>query len=136
LAPDLVEVMVRLESEEGLIEARRQCRALAQRVGFPEADRALIAAIVAELGRNILLYASPGEIGISVVEADRRIGLRIAARDTGPGIADIGRAMRDGYSSAGRLGIGLPGVRRLADDFEIASALGRGTAVIVRKWRS
>jgi serine/threonine-protein kinase RsbT len=136
LAPDLVEVLVRLDCEGGLIEARRQSRDLAARAGFRETDRAVIAAIVSELGRNILLYGSAGEIAVAVIELEQRIGVRIAASDEGPGIPDIGRAMRDGYSSAGRVGLGLPGVRRLADEFEISSAPGRGTRVVVTKWRS
>jgi serine/threonine-protein kinase RsbT len=96
----------------------------------------VIAAIVSELGRNILLYGASGEIALAVVELGQRIGVRIAARDEGPGIPDIMRAMRDGYSSVGRPGLGLPGVRRLADEFEITSAPGRGTHVVVTKWRS
>jgi serine/threonine-protein kinase RsbT len=136
LGPDLVEVLVRLAGEEGLVEARRQGRLLAARTGFRETDRAVIAAIVSELGRNILLYGASGEIALAVVELGQRIGVRIAARDEGPGIPDIMRAMRDGYSSVGRLGLGLPGVRRLADEFEITSAPGRGTHVVVTKWRS
>ena len=136
LAPDLVQVMVRLGSEGGLVEARRQSRLLAVRAGFRETDRAVIAAIVSELGRNILLYGAGGEIAVAVIELEQRVGVRIDAHDEGPGIPDIGRAMRDGYSSVGRLGLGLPGVRRLADEFEITSAPGRGTRVVVTKWRS
>ena len=136
LAPDLVAVQVRLACEGGLVEARRQSRHLAARAGFRETDRAVIAAIVSELGRNILLYGSSGEITVAVIALEQRIGVRIAAYDNGPGIADVGRAMRDGYSTTGRLGLGLPGVRRLADEFEISSAPGRGTRVVVTKWRS
>ena len=119
-----------------MVEARRQSRLLAGRAGFRETDRAVIAAIVSELGRNILLYGAAGEIAVAVIELEQRVGVRIDAHDEGPGIPDIGRAMRDGYSSVGRLGLGLPGVRRLADEFEITSAPGRGTRVVVTKWRS
>ena len=135
LGPDLIDVCVQLDCEAGLVEARRQCRALASRAGFLEADCALMTAIVSELGRNILVHAAPGEISFKLVEVGRRIGLRITARDTGPGIPNLVQAMRDGYSSGGRSGIGLGGVRRLSDDFQIDSAPGRGTVVVVRKWQ-
>jgi len=132
----MVEVRVRLRSEQGLIEARRQSRQLAARGGFRVTDRAIVAAIVSELGRNILLYAVHGEIVVRLVEENERIGILISASDTGPGIADLARALRDGYSTSGRLGMGLPGVRRLADEFEIVCGQPRGTTVVVRKWRS
>ena len=136
LASGIVEVRVRLESEQGLIEARRQTREIAARGGFRPTDRAIITTAVAELGRNILLYAAPGDIVIKLVQEDDRVGIVITATDNGPGIADVARAMRDGFSTSNRLGIGLPGVRRLCDGFDIASAPNLGTTVVARKWRS
>jgi serine/threonine-protein kinase RsbT len=136
LIPDLVEVIVQVHSEEGLTEARRQCRALAARAGYRETDRAVVTAIVSEHGRNILVHATQGEICLKLVAVNGRTGLRIAAHDSGAGIHDIGRAMRDGYSSAGRPGFGLPGVKRLSDELEITSTPGRGTTVAVLKWRN
>lgn len=136
LASGIVEVRVRLESEQGLIEARRQSREIAARGGFRPTDRAIIATAVAELGRNILLYATPGEIVIKLVQEDDRVGILITATDHGPGIPDVHRAMRDGFSTSNRLGIGLPGVRRLCDGFDIASAPNLGTTVVARKWRT
>jgi serine/threonine-protein kinase RsbT len=136
LVPDLVEIKIHLDSEAGLTEARRQCRALAAGAGFRETDRAVVTAIVSELGRNILLHATQGEIALKVVAANGRTGLRVSAQDAGRGIRDIGRAMRDGYSSAGRLGIGLSGVKRLSDELEITSSSSQGTRVVVLKWRS
>jgi serine/threonine-protein kinase RsbT len=106
------------------------------RSGFGAADRAVIAAIVSELGRNILLFATHGEITIRLLEEPQRLGLFVAAHDSGPGIADVACALRDEYSTVGRAGIGLPGVRRLADEFEIASNPRTGTTVSVRKWRT
>ena len=134
--PGLVEVRIRLDSEWALIEARRQGRQLAATGGFAPADRAIIAAIVSELSRNVLLFAAQGEIAVRLIDEQGRVGLLISATDTGPGIHDVARAMRDGYSTAGRLGIGLPGVKRLADEFTISCGEHGGTLVSVRKWRS
>jgi serine/threonine-protein kinase RsbT len=135
LAPDIIEVRVHVECERGLVEARRQGRQLATRAGFALADRAIVASIVSELGRNILLFAAPGDILVKVVEENQRVGILIAARDSGPGIPDIARALGDGYSTVGRLGLGLPGVKRFADEFDIVCGPDRGTTVRVRKWR-
>ncbi len=90
---------------------------------------------MSELARNILLYAAPGDIQVKVVEENQRVGILITASDSGPGIADVRRALCDGYSTSGRLGMGLPGVKRLSDEFDIACGPNRGTTVVVRKWR-
>ena len=132
----VLEVRVRLDCDRGLIEARRQSRQLASRCGFTHADRAIVTAIVSELGRNILLYATSGEIVMKVVAENSRTGILLTACDHGPGIPDLPRAMRDGYSTSGRPGMGLPGVKRLADEFTVDSGPHRGTTVVVRKWRS
>jgi serine/threonine-protein kinase RsbT len=91
---------------------------------------------VSELSRNILLHAGSGEILIRLTEVRECPSIDIAAIDVGPGIADVRRALRDGYSTCGRLGIGLPGVRRLSDEFEIVSQPARGTTIRARKLRS
>ena len=93
----------------------------------------LIATAISELARNIVQYAQRGEIILSVVEGSRR-GIQIVARDQGPGIPDLELAMRDGYSTGGSLGLGLPGARRLMDEFAIDSEVGKGTTVSMRKW--
>lgn len=103
-------------------------------LGFPKTDLALIATAISELARNILTYAREGEIEIALEEAGGRRGLLIIARDQGPGIADIALALQDGYSTSRSLGIGLPGVRRLMDQFEVTSEPGSGTLVRVTKW--
>ena len=103
-------------------------------LGFPKTDLALIATAISELARNILTYAGEGEIEIALEEADARRGLVIVARDQGPGIADIALALQDGYSTSRSLGIGLPGVRRLMDEFEVTSEPGSGTQVRATKW--
>src|SRR5215469_14471162 len=104
-------------------------------MGFVATDATLIATAISELARNIVSYARRGEITLRVVNGSNREGLSITASDSGPGIRDIPQAMRDGFSTSGSLGIGLPGVRRLMDEFEIVSAPGQGTTVLVKKWK-
>ena len=120
--------------DQDIVSARMRGRALAMQLGFRATDATLIATAISELARNILLYAKCGEIVISPIERGERRGLAVVARDEGPGIADAKRALEDGYSTSGRLGLGLPGVRRLMDEFEITTHTGRGTTVTVKKW--
>jgi serine/threonine-protein kinase RsbT len=107
---------------------------LATGLGFSSGDTTLIATAISELGRNILSYAGQGEISISAVDGGR-CGILIIASDKGPGIPDVQQALRDGFSTSGGLGLGLPGVRRLMDEFEITSAPKRGTTVKAKKWK-
>lgn len=106
----------------------------AVKAGFDEARGRMIATAASELATNILKYAGRGEIRLRRVAEASRQGVEIQARDSGPGIADSERALSDHYSSSGTLGLGLPGVRRLMDAFELDTAVGRGTCVTVRKW--
>jgi len=129
------EKQISIDLDTDIVRARREGRVLAAELGFSPVDATLIATAISELARNILLYAQRGEILLRQVELDGRRGLVVVARDQGPGISDTDRAMRDGFSTSGRLGLGLPGVRRLMDDFEIVSAAGRGTEVTASKWR-
>lgn len=126
---------VPIGSDSDILLARSRGRALAADLGFPSSDLALIATTISELARNILRYARTGEIAVEAIGTDSRRGITIVARDKGPGIADTRKALRDGFSTSGGLGLGLPGVRRLMDDFEIVSEPGRGTTVTVKKWR-
>ena len=103
--------------------------------GFPETGSRMIATAVSELVRNILKYAGSGEIWLRQVEGRRGRGVEIEAADQGPGIADVEAAMRDHYSSSGTLGLGLPGVKRLMDEFAVESNPGEGTRVKAVKWR-
>jgi len=103
--------------------------------GFSTGDATLIATAISELARNIVSYARRGEITLKIVNASVRQGILIVASDNGPGIPDIRQAMRDGFSTSGSLGLGLPGVRRLMDEFEITSQPGKGTMVAVKKWK-
>jgi serine/threonine-protein kinase RsbT len=129
------EIRVAINSDQDIVTARQKGRALAIELGFPTGDATLIATSISELARNIVSYARRGEITLKIVHASGRQGISIVASDNGPGIRDILQAMRDGFSTSGSLGLGLPGVRRLMDDFAIASEPGRGTIVTVTKWK-
>lgn len=109
-------------------------REIATALGFDEIDRTRIEIVILELTRNILTHAGRGELFLEAIEADHRRGMAVVAQDDGPGIADIELAMRDGYSTAQTLGAGLPGVRRLMDEFTIESEVGIGTRVRAVKW--
>jgi serine/threonine-protein kinase RsbT len=128
------EIRVLVSFDADIVLAGQKGRALAATLGFSASDATLIATAISELARNIVLYAGQGEIVLTRLERTGRTGVSVVARDDGPGIADIEHAMQDGYSTSGRLGLGLPGVRRLMDDFDIASETGKGTRVTVRKW--
>jgi serine/threonine-protein kinase RsbT len=133
VAADATHVLIAHDGD--IVEARRKGRELAQTIGFAGSDLTIIATAISEIARNIVVYADRGEISLSVADNGGRRGIVVVARDEGPGISDIERAMRDGYSTGKSLGLGLPGARRLMDDFEIVSAVGEGTTVIMRKWK-
>lgn len=130
------ETCVTVAADQDIVTARMRGRALTTQLGFPTATATLVATAISELARNILMYAGRGEIVISAIEQGERRGVAVVARDRGPGIPDVPKAMQDGYSTSGRLGLGLPGVRRLMDDFQISSQAGEGTMVVAKKWNS
>jgi len=127
---------VRIRADSDIVAARQEGRTLASRLGFSSSELALIATAISELARNIVQYAGAGEITVSLSHNGSRHGVPIVAHDKGPGIVDLRQALIDGYSTSGSLGLGLPGVRRLMDELHIASRLGGGTTVAVRKWRN
>jgi serine/threonine-protein kinase RsbT len=129
------EKCVRIRLECSIVEARQKGRGLASKLGFSSSELTTIATAISELARNILDYAGIGEIRLSLTEENGKKGIVIIACDNGPGIPNIERAMQDGYSTGGSLGLGLPGTRRLMDEFEIISKVGIGTIVTVKKWR-
>lgn len=129
------EIRVSINSDQDIVLARQKGRTLALDTGFSSGDATLIAAAISELARNIVSYARRGEITLTLVNSSARQGLVITASDKGPGIPDIRQALRDGFSTSGSLGLGLPGVRRLMDEFHISSDLGRGTTVVAKKWK-
>ena len=129
------DVRVPISSDVDLVRAREQGRTLAGELGFQQGDLTLVATAISELARNIVRYARRGEIVLHPIEDGGVPGIVIVARDEGPGIIDVNRAMEQGYSTSGGLGMGLPGVRRIMDKFEIVSEIGRGTVVTVTKWK-
>jgi serine/threonine-protein kinase RsbT len=130
------EATIPIEREADIVTARQTGRDLARRAGFSSTDQTLIALAISEVARNIVSYAGRGRIAMQALDDGGRRGISIVASDEGPGIADIERAMEDGYSTARSLGLGLPGARRLMDEFDIASAPGKGTTVRMKRWTS
>jgi serine/threonine-protein kinase RsbT len=129
------EVRVPIKGDADLVAARAEGRALAERLGFPRPDPTLIATAISEVARNIVMHVGHGEIVLRPCEEHDRYGLVVIASDHGPGIRDIEAAVRDDYSGRGGLGLGLPGARRLMDDFEVVSGPDTGTTVTMTKWR-
>jgi serine/threonine-protein kinase RsbT len=129
------EIRVNIVRDSDIVDARQKGRALAAQVGFSGSELTLIATAISEIARNIVVYAHEGEILLGVVERDGKRGLSVIARDQGPGISNIELALRDGYSTGKSLGLGLPGAKRLVDDFEIVSDVGKGTTITMRKWK-
>jgi RNA polymerase sigma factor (sigma-70 family) len=117
-----------------VVLARQEGRKIAARAGFTATEPAVIATAISEIARNIVKFAKRGEVVVSVVTENERTGVTVVARDVGPGIPDVERALRDGYSTYGGLGLGLPGAKRLMDEFEIMSEAGKGTTVTMTKW--
>jgi serine/threonine-protein kinase RsbT len=130
------EVRVPVARDADVVVARQKAREEAGRAGFSGTDLTLIATAVSEIARNIVKFARRGEFTFSIVTESGRTGLLMTARDSGPGIADLPQAMRDGYSTYRGLGIGLPGAQRLMDEFDIVTEVGKGTTVTMMKWRS
>ena len=126
--------VVVIGSAADIVAARQQGRSLASTLGFSPSELTVIATAISEVARNILEYAGRGEIRLSLCQQDGRPGVCVVAYDKGPGIPDVERALRVGYSTQKGLGLGLPGARRLMDEFEIVSAVGGGTTVTMRKW--
>jgi serine/threonine-protein kinase RsbT len=128
------EISISIRRESDIVTARQHGRELATPLGFSNSELTVIATAISELARNIVDYAGSGEIELKLVRQGGKRGLVVIARDNGPGIHDIVQAMQDGFSTGTGLGLGLPGTRRLMDDFAIASEVGKGTTVTVIKW--
>jgi len=128
------EARVPVGSEHDILTARQRGRELAERGGFSSTDLTLIATAISEVARNIVEYAGKGEIVLNLLSNGDNQGIVVVASDRGPGIPDISQAMQDGYSTRKSLGLGLPGARRLMDEFEVVSEVGKGTTVTMRKW--
>jgi serine/threonine-protein kinase RsbT len=129
------EGQVRIESESDIITVRKVVRDTARALGFGVTDVTRIVTAASELTRNVYLYASSGVMRWRQLDTSGIVGLELIFEDQGPGMADVEQAMEPGYSTSGGLGLGLPGAKRLMDDMDIQSAVGKGTTVKVRKWR-
>jgi serine/threonine-protein kinase RsbT len=125
---------IALESDRDVVFARNEVRQLAASLGFRLIDQTRLATVTSELGRNIVKYAQRGRIIVQPVREFRGIGLRLVFEDAGPGIPDICAAMGDGFSTGGGLGKGLPGSKRIVDEFAISSSPETGTTVTILKW--
>ena len=135
--PPEPEERIAIESDNDVVTARQRARELAAKVDLTSTDQTLLATAISEVARNITTYATRGEVLLSIVRdagPPSREGIRVVARDQGPGIADLDLAMQDGYTSGGGLGLGLPGARRLVDEFDIETAPAAGTTVTLVKW--
>lgn len=126
---------VGISVEADIITARQRVRQIAQELGFDSFSASAIVTITSELARNIWSYAGQGELRIRTTRHGKRLGLCLDFIDRGPGIADLDRVLEGGFSQGGGLGLGLSGSRRLADEFQIDSAPGRGTCISVVKWK-
>jgi anti-sigma regulatory factor (Ser/Thr protein kinase) len=129
------EVVVEIASDSDLVPARAEARALALRLGFSRTDATLIATAVSEIARNIVVHVGTGQLSMRPLYEDHRYGLVAVASDNGPGIRDLEAALAEGNPSRGGLGLGLPGARRLMDEFEVVCGPFRGTTVTMTKWR-
>ena len=126
---------VAIRTDRDIVEARQTGRQLAIEIGFSPGDATVVSAAISEIARNIFQYAGQGEVSLLAVKRDERHGVQVIATDHGPGIADLQKCMMDGYSTSGSLGLGLPGAKRLMDEFEVDSRVGFGTTITMRKWR-
>ncbi len=127
---------VPVAKDADVVLARQAGRRLAAELGFSATDGTVIATAISEVTRNIVKFAGTGEVRIGRLDAEARVGIEVVARDAGPGIADSELALTDGHSTYGGLGLGLPGCRRLMDDFRLESEPGKGTTISMCKWRS
>lgn len=130
----MTEQMQLIRRETDVYLAVSHGRKLAREIGFDEVDRTKIEIAILELTRNILVHAQEGHVILRITQQDEQQGIEVEARDDGPGIADVELALRDGFSTAATLGCGLPGVKRLMDDFVVETQLGVGTTVRAVRW--
>jgi serine/threonine-protein kinase RsbT len=124
-----------LVSDRDIVLARQETRNLARQLGLSIVDQTKIVTAVSELARNAVVHGGGGSLRCEIVTSDGKQGLRLTVSDEGPGIADLNLAMKDGWTSGSGLGIGLPGARRLVNEFHITSERGRGTTVVVTRWK-
>lgn len=128
------EVRVAIRTDADVVTARQEARTMGAGLGFSSTDLTLLATAISEVARNITTYAGEGEVTLRVLDQDGRRGIEVLAADEGPGIENVELAMRDGFTTGNGLGLGLPGTRRLVDDFDLQTTPGVGTTVRLVKW--
>ncbi|HJV87487.1 MAG TPA: anti-sigma regulatory factor [Noviherbaspirillum sp.] len=128
------EAAIPIRSDLDVLKARQYGKELAGMLKFSNSERTIIATAISEIARNTVLYAKSGCIRLRIVEQGGKRGIVVVVRDQGPGIPDLSLAMQDGYTTSQGLGIGLPGAKRLMDEFDIVSEVGKGTIVTMKKW--
>jgi serine/threonine-protein kinase RsbT len=129
-------VRVAIASDSDVVTARQAAREMGAGLGFSSTDLTLLATAISEVARNITTYAGTGEVAVRVLRERGREGIEVVASDEGPGIADVELALQDGYTTGNGLGLGLPGARRLVDEFDLDTRPGAGTRVRLVKWRA
>jgi serine/threonine-protein kinase RsbT len=128
------EIRVAIRTDADVVTARQEARTMGAALGFTSTDLTLLATAISEIARNITTYAGEGEVALRVVRDGVRHGIEVQATDEGPGIANVELAMQDGYTTGNGLGLGLPGTRRLVDEFELDTTPGAGTRIRMVKW--
>jgi serine/threonine-protein kinase RsbT len=128
------DIRVAIRTDADVVTARQQARSLGAEIGFSSTDLTLLATAISEVARNITTYAGEGEVALRVLQYSGREGIEVVASDEGPGIEDVELAMQDGFTTGAGLGLGLPGTRRLVDEFELRTQPGTGTVVRLVKW--
>jgi serine/threonine-protein kinase RsbT len=128
------EIRVAIRTDADVVTARQEARTMGAALGFSSTDLTLLATAISEIARNITTYAGEGEVALRVVHDAGRAGIEVQATDDGPGIVNVELAMQDGYTTGNGLGLGLPGTRRLVDEFELRTATGQGTTIRLVKW--
>lgn len=129
------EVLVAIASDQDVVTARQTGRSMATELGLTRSEATLLATAISEVARNIVEYVGEGQVQICIVNLNGMEGIQVIASDSGPGIENVETALQDGQSSGGRLGLGLPGARRLMDEFHMVSKVGKGTTVTMTKWK-
>jgi serine/threonine-protein kinase RsbT len=128
------EIRVAIRTDADVVTARQEARAMGAELGFSSTDLTLLATAISEVARNITTYAGEGEVALRVLHDSGREGIEVIASDDGPGIENVERAMQDGFTTGSGLGLGLPGARRLVDEFDVRTQPGSGTRVRLVKW--
>jgi serine/threonine-protein kinase RsbT len=134
--PVLKTELLPLRTDADIVRMRQTVRAWAIEVSLSLVDQTKLVTAASELGRNTRIYGGGGDVTLEIIDNGDRRGVRLTFADKGPGIADVELALKDGYTSGGGLGLGLGGAKRLSNEFQIVTAPGEGTSVIITRWKS